>query len=116
MTTITTLKLVLEAQSPMAIYSGAREVGFDNELARDANGLPYIPATSFAGVWRHLVEQEYGVALARDWFGTSDNSANERVNSQISISDGKVHDSKNQPVVSLTANRALEKDDLLALF
>ena len=50
-------RLVIETQTPMAINSGLREVGFDSQLARDANGLPYIPGTSIAGVWRNLAER-----------------------------------------------------------
>jgi CRISPR/Cas system CSM-associated protein Csm3 (group 7 of RAMP superfamily) len=44
---------VLEAETPVVV--GAAEPGIteDKVIIRDANGLPYIPATSLAGVLRH---------------------------------------------------------------
>jgi CRISPR/Cas system CMR subunit Cmr4 (Cas7 group RAMP superfamily) len=46
--------LVLETVSPLSIATGRDDDLFDNLLVCDANNLPAIPGTSFAGVLRHL--------------------------------------------------------------
>ena len=61
-------RYIIETTSPMAINSGRRETGFDTQLARDANDLPYIPATSFTGVWRHLTQSLLGEKQVKQWF------------------------------------------------
>ncbi|PVZ80644.1 hypothetical protein C9426_32700 [Serratia sp. S1B] len=108
MTVIYTCCLLLEAQSPMAINSGGREIGFDTQLARDANGLPYLPATALAGVWRHLANQE----LQQRWFGSLDEHSDA---SRLIISDGVIHDSHNCPVTGLRPLNELEQDPILSL-
>lgn len=99
-------RLVIETTSPMAISSGGRESGFDTELARDANGLPYIPATSIAGVWRSLVRQ-ISEKEAAFWFGDKGRG------SRLVISNGFIHDSGNKPVIGLHTQASLMKDALL---
>jgi CRISPR/Cas system CMR subunit Cmr4 (Cas7 group RAMP superfamily) len=106
-------RLVIETTTPMAIYSGNRETGFDNQLARDANGLPYIPATSIAGVWRTIVLQEFGESIDNKWFGFT-TGINEH-SSQLSISNGIVHGADNQPTVGLKTSQSINADPLLAL-
>ncbi|WP_332403417.1 RAMP superfamily CRISPR-associated protein [Vibrio metschnikovii] len=107
MSTIHVTKLVLETQSPMAIHSGGREEGFDNQLARDANGLPYIPASTIAGVWGHLVNQHYNLALRDKWFGSTEQS------SSLVISHAVVHNQHNQPVSALTTTKSITDDPIL---
>lgn len=48
-------RIYLEADSAFAINSGKIGLIHDNEILRDANGLPFIPGTSLAGVIRHLM-------------------------------------------------------------
>lgn len=127
MSHIHTARLIIETTSPLAIYSGARESGFDNQLARDANGLPYIPATSIAGVWRQLVKKQLSATIEQQWFGFTGNTnanTNDKTNtslsnnghsSKITISNGIVHNSQNKPVVGLQTNENLSSDKLLAL-
>lgn len=103
-------RLVIETTSPMAIQSGGRESLFDTQLARDANGLPYIPATAIAGVWSHLVESQLGEQVKLKWFGTTDSS------SVISITSGLIHDSTNKPVVGLKSKQVLAEDRLLSVY
>ena len=107
MSTLYLTRLVIETQAPMAINSGGRETGFDSQLARDANGLPYIPGTSIAGVWRSLAKAQ---GLDIDcWFGITEKR------SILMISDGIVHDSNNQPVMGLRSEQQINQDKLLAL-
>lgn len=110
-------KLVIETTSPMAINSGQRETGFDAELVRDSSGLPTIPATAIAGVWSHIIESitaEKGGELAAKqlkerWFGNTDQS------SSLTISNGRVHNSNNQPVSALLTPEEISNDTLLTL-
>ena len=46
-------RFTVETAGPLAIGSGSRGVNVDRLVARDANGLPYLPGTSLAGVLRH---------------------------------------------------------------
>lgn len=116
---IKVLKLMLETASPMAIHTGNREVGFDNQLVRDVNGLPLIPATAFAGVWRHLAEDAFAhLSSAKpsstsidSWFGKA--NGDESQASRLMISNGVMLDSQHQVVKPYTAKDKLEKDALL---
>lgn len=102
-------KLVIETTSPMAINSGQRETGFDAELARDASGLPTIPATAIAGVWSHIIESITAKQLKERWFGNTDQS------SSLTINNGRVHNSNNQPVSVLLTPEEISNDTLLTL-
>ncbi|PMP05879.1 hypothetical protein BCS93_18155 [Vibrio breoganii] len=106
--TITVTNIVLETQSPMAINTGRREVGFDTELARDINGLPMIPATAIAGVWSHIA-QSVDPALKEQWFGNTTQA------SSLTISNGSILSSYNQLVDNYLSAEELAKDPVLAL-
>ncbi|MCH8555009.1 MAG: RAMP superfamily CRISPR-associated protein [Schleiferiaceae bacterium] len=45
-------RVTIETRSPLSIGSGETDVYLDMPLALDANGLPYLPGTSIAGVLR----------------------------------------------------------------
>lgn len=45
-------RIILEAQTPLAVGSGKKSLLTDAVVATDINGLPFIPATSLAGVIR----------------------------------------------------------------
>jgi CRISPR/Cas system CMR subunit Cmr4 (Cas7 group RAMP superfamily) len=47
--------IVVEAKTPLVIGSGDKDLLLDNPIIRDAFELPYIPATSLAGVLRHTL-------------------------------------------------------------
>lgn len=48
-------RIVLEAKTPLVIGTGNKGIHTDATIARDVNGLPYIPGTSIAGVVRHAL-------------------------------------------------------------
>ncbi len=48
-------KIVVEAATPLAVGTGKKDVLTDALVARDWNGLPYIPGSSIAGVLRHSI-------------------------------------------------------------
>lgn len=45
-------RITLEAETPLAIGSGEKDLLTDSLVATDVNGLPFIPGTSLAGVIR----------------------------------------------------------------
>ena len=45
-------RVVLEAKTPLCISSGEKDLVSDSMCIKDANGLPYIPGTTLAGVLR----------------------------------------------------------------
>jgi CRISPR/Cas system CMR subunit Cmr4 (Cas7 group RAMP superfamily) len=94
----------------MAVNTGERETGFDTQLVRDANGLPMIPATSIAGVWRQLVHSRLGEDIAQHWFGSLGEAS-----SCISISNATVNDSSNKNINGLQTRQSLQQDPLLRL-
>lgn len=49
------LRVVIEATTPIAVSAGEKDVETDARVMRDANRLPYIPATSLAGILRHAL-------------------------------------------------------------
>lgn len=71
---IYTAKFIVETATPMAIGSGEKGLTVDRLIARDANGLPYIPGTSLAGVIRHEVQDsnEYKKEELDKFFGFED--------------------------------------------
>lgn len=69
-------RFVIEAETPLAVSSGEKDVLTDALVATDVNGLPYIPGTAIAGVVRHMLEDvsnqeadEYGRSLIERLFG-----------------------------------------------
>ncbi|RZS97144.1 RAMP superfamily CRISPR-associated protein [Cecembia calidifontis] len=60
-------QITIEAHSAFAINSGKVGLLNDNMVAKDGNGLPYLPGTSIAGVLRHAIDKE----LENELFGTS---------------------------------------------
>lgn len=53
-------RFTVEAASALGVGSGNTGLVNDRLVARDANGLPYIPGTSLAGVLRHELENAQG--------------------------------------------------------
>lgn len=108
-------RLLFETRSPLAIHSGDRDTGFDQQLVRDANGLPYIPATSFTGVWRQKATQQLGISpelgqsIADYWFGTTDNES-----AQLSVHHGLLLNSQGKPVQGLMTEQDIHQDPLLS--
>lgn len=108
-------RLLFETRSPLAIHSGHRDTGFDQQLVRDANGLPYIPATSFVGVWRQKASQQLGTSptlgqsIADYWFGTTDNQS-----AQLSVHHGLLLNSQGKPVQGLLTEQDIHQDPLLS--
>ena len=98
---VTVWRLVLETASPLSIATGRGDGERDTVLASDANGLPFIPASSMAGVLRALVRAAEP-ALEGSLFGHLAASDTELGHmSRLEISHAHVHDSHDRPVTGL---------------
>ncbi len=106
-------RIVIETRTPLSISAGRGDSIFDTLLVRDANGLPTIPGTSFAGVLRNLYQSTYGEELTQKLFGYT-NKTSEQI-SFVQVSWGCIHNSENQPIEGLETNTdKLKQDTLLA--
>ncbi|MGS2743863.1 RAMP superfamily CRISPR-associated protein [Halomonas sp. LS-001] len=86
-------RLVLEATTPHGVHSGRGDTTHDVLLVRDANGLPFIPATSLAGVLRHLYAAEHGETQTRQVFGHAEGDDGQP--SWLNVTAALVNDSRN---------------------
>lgn len=57
----------IETTTPLAVGSGEKDFLSDSLIAKDVNGLPYIPGTALAGIVRHAIGKEKAEAT----FGTN---------------------------------------------
>jgi len=117
MTRLWLARLLFETRAPLAIHSGNRDTGFDNQLIRDANGLPYIPASSFTGVWRNKAmdflgrDRSEGKYLTEYWFG---NTQQDNASARMSVHHGLLVDSQSKPVQGLLTEQQILQDPLLS--
>lgn len=104
-------KITIEAETPIVLSSGINGVLFDNELVRDANGLPAIPGTTLTGIIRHSVARK-NKELAEKVFGSINENADRNV-SAFECSWGYVHNSHNKMEKNFLPNSKIEKDSIL---
>ncbi|MDR3057357.1 MAG: RAMP superfamily CRISPR-associated protein [Prevotella sp.] len=81
-------RIVIEAQTPLAVGSGEKDIITDSLVARDVNGLPYIPGTAIAGILRHAIGEEN----AKTFFGYSGKKKNSGRGSEIIFSSAQIVD------------------------
>ncbi len=92
-------RIVIEAKTPLKIGNGKNEFLSDSLVAIDANGLPYIPGTSLAGILRHLFsETDKDVDVDRI-FGFQ--KKNNGMGSHLIFTEGKIVNSKNKVIDGL---------------
>jgi CRISPR/Cas system CMR subunit Cmr4 (Cas7 group RAMP superfamily) len=106
---ITIARFVVEAEAPLMIAGGEDDPLYDNSLARDANGLPMVPATGIAGLLRAGIDE----ATAKIWFGHQ--TGLEGARSRIVVTDGLFHWSDDRLCDGLALGdlrRKLEADPL----
>jgi len=101
------LRLTLEALTPHGVQTGFGDTTHDVLLVRDANGLPALPATSIAGVLRHLYDEKASDENdTSDLFGYAEGTSGQP--SRIRFTWGLAHDSTNTPAEGLVT---LPEDD-----
>jgi CRISPR/Cas system CSM-associated protein Csm3 (group 7 of RAMP superfamily) len=84
----------LEALSAHALATGQGDGIQDTQVLRDAHGLPCLPATSIAGVLRHLYEAQHGPVASQELFGFIDNTDGRA--SHLKLTWAFTHDSTNR--------------------
>lgn len=99
-----------EALTPHGFQAGKGDSTHDVLLMRDPNGLPCIPATSLAGVLRHLYGQQYGRAAENKLFGYAEGDQGQP--SWVAFTTALVHDSQNKAVEGLRDD--IETDAVLS--
>ncbi len=62
-------RIIMEAETPLAVGSGERDVLTNQLVATDCNGLPYIPGTALAGVLRHALESDLNKEILQQLMG-----------------------------------------------
>ena len=88
-------RITLEALSPLVIGSGNKNIKTDSVVAKDVNELPYIPATTLAGLIRHsLPEKEQ-----KRWMGYQ--TKEESYGSQLILSEAKILSENGKPIDGL---------------
>lgn len=80
-------RIIVEAETPIAVGSGDKDIVTDSLVAKDVNGLPYIPGTSIAGVIRHAIGEE----KAKAFFGYQETEQSDNgMGSEIIFTDAKM--------------------------
>lgn len=90
-------RFIIEAKTPLTVGSGKKDITTDALIATDVNGLPYIPATSIAGVVRSMIGEED----AKNFFGQQSKKKEENRGSEIIFTEAKILDSKGNVVDGL---------------
>ncbi len=82
------LRIVLEAETALAVGSGNGDIKTDRLVCIDANGLPFIPGTSLAGALRHAITRSDNKDLIDNIFGYQEPYSDEGLGSRIIFSSG----------------------------
>ena len=98
-------RIILETETPLAIGSGNKDIKTDSVVSKDINELPYIPATTLAGLIRHSLPEE----LQEYWMGFQTKKDGE--GSRIILSEGKILSANGNPIDGLN----LVKDKITQL-
>lgn len=109
-------RIVLETASPLAIGSGKYDALTDALVAKDVNGLPYIPGTAIAGVLRSMMEAEDKGFPLDEIFGYQSYQKDEKgKGSEIIFTEAKIINSHGEVVDGLNP-LAISSDPLLAAY
>lgn len=98
-------RIVIEANTPLAVGSGGKDIITDALVTTDVNGLPYIPGTSIAGVFRSMIGED----MARAIFGYQEIDGH---GSDVIFSEAKILNSKGTVIDGLDID-VIESDELL---
>lgn len=88
-------RFVIEAETPLAVGSGEKDIITDALVATDVNGLPYIPATAIAGVVRSML----GKDVTKEYFGYQEKKTGK--GSEVIFTEAKILNSKGSVIDGL---------------
>lgn len=97
-------RLIIELKTPLSVGSGEKDVLTDSAVAKDANGLPYIPGTAIAGILRHAVELKKGKDNVKTFFGYQDYKDGQ--GSEIIFSSAQIVDENGMVVEGLQTSKS----------
>lgn len=103
-------RVVIVAETPLSIGSGEKDIISDALVARDVNGVPYIPGTTIAGVVRNMLnvgekDTLWGYQVKKEGRG-----------SEIIFTEARIMDSKGRVVDGLIDRNTIAKDSVLACY
>ena len=108
-------RVTIEAETPMKVGSGRSCVKTDSLIARDINGLPFIPGTTITGLLRHAMEQEEGGKdQAKRIMGFQNGDKGQ--GSWLSVSEAKLVGGDGRPVDGLKNPETIATDPFLGRF
>lgn len=97
-------RMVVEAKTPLAVGSGRNNTITDSLVVKDVNNLPYIPATSIAGVLCHAIGEPEASLF---WGGkTPDHHAG----SEVIVTEAKLVGQDGKPIDGLMAGNDADSD------
>lgn len=101
-------RVVVEAVTPLAVGQGEGDIMTDALVCVDVNGLPTIPASTIAGVMRHLAEdnQQLGSGAVKSLFGFQIQKTGE--GSRLVLTEARLLDEKGRVLDSILAARQRE--------
>lgn len=102
-------QIIIEAATPLAVGSGEANVKCDSLVVTDVNELPYIPATSIAGVLRDSFQRLNKEKLDKIFGFQNKEKAH---GSEIIFSEAKILNHSGKPVDGLDPE-VIENDPLL---
>ncbi|MDG1434748.1 MAG: RAMP superfamily CRISPR-associated protein [Saprospiraceae bacterium] len=92
-------RFIVETATPLAIGSGEKGLEVDRLIIRDANGLPYIPGSSLAGVIRHEIEKNPAFSSSEENHLFGYQGKEEGQGSRINFSPAKLMDADGVTVI-----------------
>ncbi|NWH03871.1 RAMP superfamily CRISPR-associated protein [Desulfobacter latus] len=79
-------QITFEARTPLSLSSGENDIETDSVILKDVNGLPVIPGTSIAGVFRAAFNEPEKNEV-KNMFGFQDQENDDGIGSRLIFSD-----------------------------
>lgn len=83
------LKITFQLDSPLCIGSGRNDIT-DQDILRDARGIPYIPGSAVAGVIREACQGIMDEKAWKHYFGYSSTNTGNKFNSEDDIIESQI--------------------------
>jgi CRISPR/Cas system CSM-associated protein Csm3 (group 7 of RAMP superfamily) len=99
-------RLVVEADTPLAVGSGQSDILTDSPVSLDANDLPYIPGTALTGVLRHAFAKEPSDSEKEIFGFQEENQSKNGKGSRLILSHASVLDDKQVAVEGLDPTKS----------
>jgi len=105
-------RICIEAQTSFGIGSGQDNILTDSLVVKDVNGLPYIPGTSLAGVFRHSFDEQPELSY---WGGADRKDSSDMRGSRMIFTSAQLIDGQGK-VIDGSHGQHIFEDPFLAQF